>query len=107
MHDKPLFIPLKTEYYEAFERGDKHEEIRLYGPRWNEKTCSIGRKVILSKGYGKHARMTGTIAAFHKRKGHTFGSTSRRAIEALYGSLDEDMAEIRIYDATPLTLSTS
>jgi len=25
---KPLFIPLKTEYYESFERGEKTEELR-------------------------------------------------------------------------------
>jgi len=54
---KPIFIPLKTEYYEAFEDGSKTEELRLYGPRWNEKTCTVGRQVILSKGYGKYARL--------------------------------------------------
>lgn len=27
---KPLFIPLKTEYYQAFEEGTKTEELRLY-----------------------------------------------------------------------------
>lgn len=36
---KPLFIPLKKEYYEAFECGEKTVEYRAYGPWWNEKTC--------------------------------------------------------------------
>ena len=46
---KPLFIPLNTEYFEAFADGSKGEELRLYGPRWNEETCKLGREVVLSK----------------------------------------------------------
>jgi hypothetical protein len=30
---KPLFIPLKAEFFEAFERGEKDTEYRVYGPR--------------------------------------------------------------------------
>lgn len=37
---KPLFIPIKREFFEAFERGDKTHEYRLYGPRWNERMKS-------------------------------------------------------------------
>lgn len=63
MHEipKPLFIPLNGEYYDAFERGDKTDEYRAYGPRWNVKTCYPGREVILSRGYGKKNRMLGMI----------------------------------------------
>lgn len=39
---KSLFVPLKKEYYEAFECGEKTVEYRAYGPRWNEKTCWVG-----------------------------------------------------------------
>jgi len=60
---KPLFIPLKTEYFNAFKSGEKFIEYRAYGPRWNEKTCPAGRRVVLSKGYGKHERITGVILA--------------------------------------------
>lgn len=95
---RPLFIPLKTEFYEAFERGDKTEELRLYGPRWNEGTCLPGRKVVLSKGYGKHARMTGRIHAFKRQHASTFGSTYRESILRLYGTLDVDIACIGIID---------
>ena len=66
--DKPLFIPLKTEYYEAFCDGSKTEEYRRYGARWNENTCRIGRRGTLSKGYGKHARCSGVIIGFEKRE---------------------------------------
>lgn len=61
---KPLFIPLKAEYFEAFKAGTKTTEYRVYGPRWNERTCAIGRPVVLSKGYGKAHRLTGTVAGF-------------------------------------------
>jgi hypothetical protein len=39
--------------------GTKDTEYRLYGPRWNERTCSIGRPAVISKGYGiRHRRTT-------------------------------------------------
>jgi hypothetical protein len=60
----PLFIPLKTSFYNAFDNGTKTIEYRRYGPRWNERTCPVGRPVILSKGYGKAHRLTGIITAF-------------------------------------------
>ena len=61
---KPLFIPLKTEYYEAFIAGTKNTEYRRYGRGWNEKTCEVGREVVLSKGYGKQNRRVGVIISF-------------------------------------------
>ena len=62
--EKPVFIPLKREYYEAFERAEKDEEYRPLGPRWNPTVCRIGRRVTLSCGYGKKERMHGTIISF-------------------------------------------
>jgi len=59
-----LFIPLKREYFEAFERGEKEFEYREYGPRWNERTCRIGRPVVLSMGYGKARRLRGVVNFF-------------------------------------------
>jgi hypothetical protein len=63
---KPLFIPLKTMYFEAFAKGEKTTEYRPYGPRWNELTCPVGRKVTLSHGYGKARRLSGTVTAFER-----------------------------------------
>jgi len=93
---KPLFIPLKTLYYDEFVSGRKLSELRIYGPRWNEKTCSIGRPVILSKGYGKKHRAEGTVSEFYKRDARTFGSRYQQAILDCYGTLDKPIAEIRI-----------
>lgn len=61
---RPLFIPLKREYFEAFERGEKTAEWRPYGPRWNARTCLIGRRATLSLGYGKGRRLCKMITAF-------------------------------------------
>lgn len=98
---KPLFIPLKTEYYEAFADGTKTEELRLYGPRWHEETCFIGREVVLSKGYGKKNRMTGRIWKFKKQHGSLFGSNYKIAIMMVYGTLDIDIACISINEIEP------
>lgn len=61
---KPLFIPLKAAHFEAFARGEKDTEYRSRGPRWNAETCRIGRRVILSRGYGRAQRLAGTITRF-------------------------------------------
>ncbi len=66
MTEKPLFLPLKTQYYAAFEIGHKSEEYRLYGKMWNEKNCRIGRRITLSNGYGKKNRLQGIIVGFRK-----------------------------------------
>lgn len=61
---KPLFIPLKSEWFDAFASGKKKTEYRRLGGPWNAKTCSVGRTVVLSRGYGKQARLRGRIIAF-------------------------------------------
>lgn len=63
---KPLFIPLKAEHFDAFAAGTKRTEFRPYGPRWNEKTCTPGRALVLSRGYGKKHRLYGVVAAFER-----------------------------------------
>lgn len=62
---KPLFIPLKRKFFEAFERGQKTQEFRLWGPRWNERTLIVGRPVILSLGYSGR-RLNADIVAVLK-----------------------------------------
>jgi hypothetical protein len=61
---KPLFIPLKAKYFDAFADGSKDTEYRLLGPRWNVTTCQVGRPVVLSRGYGKQQLLQGHIEAF-------------------------------------------
>lgn len=93
---KTLFIPLKTEYYQKFESGEKRDELRAYGIRWNEKTCVIGRPVTLSKGYGKQNRISGVITGFKKQHGSTFGKTYQGSIMEIYGTIDKWIAVISI-----------
>lgn len=64
---KALFIPLKREWFAAFESGDKTTEWRAYGKRWNERTCPIGRLATVSLGYsGKRLRFV--VAGFRKTR---------------------------------------
>lgn len=89
----PLFIPLKTEYFEAFKSGTKTVEYRPYGPRWNENTCPIGRPVVLSKGYGKAHRLTGHVTGFSR----SAVPTTTRAWRDCYGDRGGDAACIRLH----------
>ena len=98
---KPLFIPLKAEYYDQFATGEKRDELRLYGPRWNERTCPVGRPVILSRGYGKQHRLRARIWRFKRQHGSTFGSTYSAAILTCHGTLDIDIAVISLTDIAP------
>lgn len=65
---KPLFIPLKREYFDQFAAGAKVEEFRPEGPRWNARTCAVGRPVVLSLGYGKTKRLTGVVTGYRSSK---------------------------------------
>ena len=66
---RPLFVPLMAKWYEAFASGRKRTEFRLLGPRWNRETCQVGRRVVLSYGYGRsRPRLFGTVTAFRRRR---------------------------------------
>ena len=82
MSEKPLFIPLKREFFEAFERGEKTVEYRVLGPRWNAQTCRIGRPVVLSLGYGKARRLHGRVSWF----GIDYSPQDRPGWVACYGA---------------------
>lgn len=56
----PMFIPLRREWFRAFERGEKRIEWRAYGPRWNRQSAHRGRPVVLSLGYSG-ARLRGVV----------------------------------------------
>jgi hypothetical protein len=63
MPQKALFIPLTGQWFDAFASGQKTVEYRRAGPRWNARTCVIGRRVVLSHGYSG-ARLTGVITSY-------------------------------------------
>lgn len=56
-----LFVPLKTEWYRAFESGEKDVELRGYGDRFNMETVRPGRRVELRRGYSTDDSLWGTI----------------------------------------------
>ncbi len=86
---KPLFIPLKREWFEKFKDGSKTVEYRPLGPRWNPGTCTKNRPVVLSLGYGKDHRLHGRVEAFWTSEALT------PEFKAIYGE-DRLMACIRI-----------
>lgn len=63
---KPLFIPLKTEYYRQFENGTKTHEYRRYGGPWNERTCFVGRLATISRGYSTPDRLRAVVKGFRR-----------------------------------------
>lgn len=89
---KPLFIPLKREFYLAFQNGSKTEELRPEGPRWNPGTCVVGRPVVLSLGYGKTHRMQGVITGYRS----CTEPLATAAWKACYGERSGRVARIEI-----------
>ncbi|WP_211217706.1 hypothetical protein, partial [Novispirillum itersonii] len=90
--EKPLFIPLCRQWFDAFQSGLKTEEFRPAGGRWNPKTCRIGRPVTLSLGYGKHRRLAGVITGFREDPAITQTETWR----SIYGDRYASAVAIRI-----------
>lgn len=91
----PLFMPLIAEHYDAFERGDKTEELRRYGKRWNEVNCFPGREIVLSCGFGKKRRLLGRIKAVKKVPAKMLAE-HEKAIIACCGSMDMDICVISV-----------
>lgn len=58
---KPLFVPLKAEFFNLFESGEKTFELRRLRGGWNGSQCHKGRDVTLSYGYGKQRRLYGKV----------------------------------------------
>ena len=94
---KPLFIPLMSQYYEAFLDGSKDTEYRLYGPVWNERNCPVGRAVTLSKGYGKKHRLCGVVISFERVTLKQVPKDVEKALDEIYGEdPNHDIAAIGI-----------
>ena len=88
MEEHPLFIPLNAEHFEAFEAGEKAEEYRAPGGRWNARTCRPGRPVVLSYGYGKQRRLRARVRHFRHVKVSELPLKAREAVRAIYGQID-------------------
>lgn len=87
LNDKPLFIPLKREHFEAFEDGEKSEEYRKPGDRWNSRTCYPGRAATLSLGYGKKRRLAARVDGFKLVKVTELAPKAQRDVQAIYGQI--------------------
>ena len=93
--NKPLWIPLKTEYFIAFERGEKTTEFRLYGGQWCARNCYAGRPVVLGHGYsGRRLRAVVTGFETQVMDSQIYGRQKRLALIHLrvLGPLESEAA---------------
>ena len=72
--------------------GGKTTEFRPYGPRWNERTCPVGREVVMSHGYGTKRRLRGVVAGFERSAEPTMTDAWRKC----YGDRAGEAACIRV-----------
>jgi hypothetical protein len=56
-----LFVPLNSEPWHAFERGEKRAEFRGVNNQFNPETVREGRRVELRRGYSTDDSLWGTI----------------------------------------------
>lgn len=91
---KPVFLPLISKYYEAFKDGSKRSEYRLYGDRWNERTCRVGRPVTISKGYGKRNRIYAFVESFKRVQRCDLPPDISALVEYIYAGTKGDVAII-------------
>lgn len=98
MKNKPLFVPLIKEWFDAFASGRKRVEYRLHGPRWNKRVCYDGRAVVLANGYG-WPRLFGRIT-------HTVIVPAHRvpkAAQAIFGN--RELIRIHVDEVRPIERS--
>lgn len=93
---KPLFIPLNSQDFLAFEAGTKRTAFRRCGPRFNEKTCQVGREVVVAKGYSKQVRLDGVIIQFKRITGSMLDSSNHASILAEFGTLQTWLVCVQI-----------
>ena len=75
--DRPLVLVLAFRCFDAFADGSKRVEWRRYSERFNERTCAIGRPVVLHRGYTLR-RLVGRITSFDVRP-------ATKAVAEIYG----------------------
>jgi hypothetical protein len=96
IEEKPLFLPVPTSTYEALESGKQKCEWRRYGKRWNEKHCRVGRRLTLSKGYGKKHRLSGTLVGFDTPWAYEFNELWHEYHQKTFGTLNIRFAIMHI-----------
>lgn len=89
--ERPLFIALRTEYFEQFKAGTKTIEYRRHERMWNARACRPGRRVVLSHGYSGRGRLDAVIVRFE----------TKIMDSEIYGKAQElALIHIKLVDAT-------
>lgn len=86
IENKPLFVALKTKFYEQFKYGLKRYELRKLNSNFNAQTCKIGKAVILSKGYGNHERLGCYITSYKEVNGSDLPLNMQKSAREVYGT---------------------
>lgn len=81
----PLFLPLNAEHFDAFKAGTKPAEYRILGGKFNQQQIVQGRRVVLSRGYGKKDRMTGIIGQVQIKLFSALNEPLRNILIKIYG----------------------
>ena len=85
---KPLFIPLKKEYFEQYKDGSKHYELRKPEKQFQLKYLWPGRAVTLSCGYSGD-RLYTKIAGAEIWHSGDLGKDDQKACLNCYGQHGE------------------
>jgi hypothetical protein len=62
---KSIFVPLRSKHWVDLRDRRKSIEWRAWGARWNDRTITPGRTIILSKGYTRD-RLRGVVIKVHR-----------------------------------------
>jgi hypothetical protein len=62
---KSIFVPLRSKHWVDFRDHRKSTEWRAWGARWNDRTITPGRTIILSKGYTR-TRLHGVVVKVNR-----------------------------------------
>lgn len=79
----PLFVPLAAEPFGRFVTGEKTVEVRQDSARWGRVVA--GRRVLLSRGYGKQQRLQGRVGRVARAPSYAELPTWARAGAGIHG----------------------
>lgn len=89
-----LFVPLKSEFFDSFERGEKKWELRGINSRFNTDRVEPGREVELRKGYNGKS-LWGVIEEVK-----TFGSIEKVAEDIDYNQINPESEDREEFNAS-------
>ena len=91
-----LEIKVFEKYFEQWIDRKKKYEMRIYGEKWNEKTCRVGKKAIIRCGSKGLSSVSGVISGFSVVEACDLPQSDQDTIKEIWGTIDLTMACIEI-----------